>query len=83
MISYAIAMIAEGQEVDFIRVVYIVRPTKTLPARVAIFEKELTDEMLMKQVGVSENMKKSINAVQQNPDLADIVFRENLLSTWN
>ena len=81
--SYAVAMIADGLEVDSIRVVYIIKPTKTLPARTVIFEEELTEKMLMEQVLVMKNMQRSINAVRENPELADIVFRENLLSSWN
>ena len=81
--SYATSLIADGTEVDSIRVVYIVKPTIKLPARVFIFEKELTNEMLMTQVGIMKNMEKSINVVRENPELADVIFRENLLSIWN
>lgn len=83
MTAYAMALIAEGKKVDSIRVVYIIRPTKTLPARVKVFEEELTDEMLMEQVEIMELMKKSINVVNQNPELTDVIFKDNPLSMWN
>ncbi len=83
MLDYAFSIIADGGEVDSIRVVYIQKPTKKIEARIWIFEKEVTDEMLFQIVEIKENMKKSINAVAQYPDLADVIFRDNPLSLWN
>lgn len=83
MSSYAMALIANGKEVDTIRCVYIQKPTTKLPARIYVIDKELTDEMLFRTVGITENMRKSIVLVQDNPELVDFVFRENPLSMWN
>lgn len=83
VLEYAFGLISEGIDVESVRIVYIQRPTKKLPARIWICEEEITDEMLFKAVAVTENMKKSINAVQKHPELEDVIFRENHLSTWN
>ena len=80
--SYAFAMIAEGIEVDTIRAVYVQRPTKTLPARVWIFDEELDDKMLLTMVDTIEMMKGSWNAALEYPDLTKYLFRPNRVSKW-
>ena len=80
--AYATALIAEGKEVDTIRVVYIQRPTKTLPARVWTIDEELTDEMLLRTVDTIEMMRGSFNASLEYPDLTKYIFRPNFVAKW-
>jgi len=82
LMSYAFAMIAEGKEVNTIRVVYIQRPTKTLPARVWTFDEEVNDELLLTMVDTIEMMKGSFNASLEYPDLTKYLFRPNRVSKW-
>ena len=77
LLVYAFMMIAEGKEVDFIRVVYIQRATKTLPPRIWTFDEEVTDKMLLGIVDTIELMKKSWNAGVEHPELLDVLFRPN------
>lgn len=82
MLTYAFALIADGEEVNSIRVVYIQKQTTKLPPRIWIYEKEVTDQMLFEVMKIQENMKKSINVVAEHPEYEDIIFRENPLSMW-
>ena len=80
--SYAFAMIADGKEVDTIRVVYIQRATKTLPARVWTFDEELDDKLLLTMVDTIEMMKGSWNASLEHPELTKYLFRPNRVAKW-
>jgi hypothetical protein len=80
--AYAFAMIAEGKEVDTIRVVYIQRPTKTLPARIHVFDEDLDDKLLLVMVDTMEMMKGSFNASIKYPELTKYLFRPNRVAKW-
>ena len=80
--AYAFMMIAEGHEVDTIRVVYLVRPTKTLGPRIKIIDEELDEQTLLDMVNTVELMKDSWNAALKYPELARLLFRENRIAKW-
>ena len=80
--AYAFMMIAKGYEVDTIRVVYIQRPTKTLPARIWVFDEELEDKQLLVMTDTIEMMKGSWNAAIEHPELTKYLFRPNRVAKF-
>jgi len=82
LVAYAIALKAQGKEVNGIRIVYIQRPTKRLPARVHIVDEELTQQMIEATKYSIGLMRDSWNLVQDNPELAPVVFRPNPVAAW-
>ena len=75
MLAYAYALRKQGYEINRIRVVYGVKPTKTIGARCItvtenidyLAEKLITDTL--KLIG------ESVHAVKDNPNLAYLIFK--------
>lgn len=75
LLSYAYAFRSKGYEINRIRIVYGVKPTKTIPARCIVVtenidfmaEKLMTDTL--KLIG------ESVLAVRDNPNLAYLIFK--------
>ena len=80
--AYAWMMIAEGKEVESIRVVYLVRPTKTIGPRVRVIDEDLTDETLFDMKDTIEMMVGSWNAGKEYPHILKLLFRPNRLAKW-
>ena len=82
LMMYVMGMIAKGKKVDTIRVCYIQRPTKTIGARVWVFDKEVTDDMLIKANYYLQLQSESIRLYLENPKLRGLIFRPNPLAMW-
>ena len=82
IMMYALAMIAEGKEVNTVRVCYIQRPTKTIGPRVWVFDKEITDDMLIEANYYLQLQVTSLQLYFENPELRDILFRVNPVASW-
>ncbi len=80
--AYAFMMIAAGYEVNTIRIVYLVRPTKTIGARIKIIDEELDEKTLLTMVETVEMMKESWNVSIKYPELTKILFRPNRIAKW-
>jgi hypothetical protein len=82
IMMYALAMIAEGKEVNTIRVCYIQRPTKTIGPRIWVFDKEVTDEMLIEANYYLQLQISSLELYFTNKELRALLFRPNPLASW-
>ena len=82
LMAYAKMLIDNGIEVDTIRVIYIVRPTKTIAARVVTIDKEITSEMLLRANHTSKLMIDSWQMALANPKMAELLFRPNPMSKY-
>ena len=75
LLSYAYALRQHGYEINRIRLVYGVKPTKTIPARCIVVTEEidyLADKLIddtLKLIG------ESVLAVKNNPQLAYLIFK--------
>ena len=75
LLSYAYALRQQGYEINRIRLVYGVKPTKTIPARCIVVTEEidyLADKLIddtLKLIG------ESVLTVKNNPQLAYLIFK--------
>lgn len=75
LLAYAYALRQKGYEINRIRIVYGVKPTKTIPAR-CIVVTETIDYMAEKLI--DDTLKligESVHAVKDNPNLAYLIFK--------
>ena len=81
LMAYA-TMAKQTYEVGTIRVVYIQRPTKTLPARIHVMDHDITDDDWISAAHDIELMAETWRLVEENPQLAPLVFRPNKVAKW-
>lgn len=75
LLAYAYALRQLGYEINRIRIVYGIKPTKTIPARCVVVTENI-DYMAEKLI--SDTLKligESVHAVKTNPNLAYLIFK--------
>lgn len=81
-LTYAYAYKERGIDIDAIRIVYITKPTKTLPARVFVFERKIDQfnfNWIEHQVNIAA---KKLELVKAEPALQDVIFTPNPTSYY-
>ena len=76
-VYYALMEKLEGIKIDKFRIVFIQRPTKTIGSRIYIAE---WDSNLELGKDLLNNILQTIDIVDNQPNMKDIIFRENPLS---
>lgn len=75
LLTYAYALRQQGYEVDRIRLIYGVKPTKTIPARCVVVTEEI-DSMADKLVNDTLKLiAESILLVRERPELTHLIFK--------
>jgi len=75
LMAYTKLMRSKGNYVDRLRIVYIVRPTKTLPARVFVVNHMITDQDEKDFEDVLEIMKRTITLTKEQPELIPVLYK--------
>lgn len=75
LLTYAYALKQQGYEIDRIRIIYGIKPTKTLPARCIVVTEEIdyVSEKLVKDT--LELIAESILIVREKPELTHLIFK--------
>ena len=83
-LAYAKCYEAQGYTVDRIRIVYCVRPTKTLPERLFVVTQQITEEDWELIDNTLELMADSILYSQEHPETIPLIFKSQKLKgiTW-
>ena len=81
MLAYAYADRARGINTDRIRLVYTVRPTKTLPIRVFEVNHMIQDHDWLLIENTLSLIAESITATRNNPELTHLIFKSMSLKT--
>ena len=75
LLAYAFAYRARGEEIDRIRLVYTVRPTKTLPARIFEVNEVISDDDWKLIEDTLELIADTVVLVKKQPELAYLLFK--------
>lgn len=75
LLTYAIALRLKGIEINRIRIVYGVRPTKTLPARYFKVTEVITHEDEKYIMDTIKLISESVVKVKEDPSLAHLIFK--------
>jgi len=75
MLAYAYADRERGIDTDRIRLVYTVRPTKTLPVRVFVVNHMIQESDWLLIEGVLDLIAESVLAVKKDPTLTHLIFK--------
>jgi hypothetical protein len=83
LLSYAYALERKGMPVDYIRLIYGVRPTKTIPARCITVTEEYdsnAEDLIVKTLTL---VRDSINIIREKPELTYLIFKSMDLKEKN
>ena len=75
LLSYAYALTQEGYDINYIRIIYGVRPTKTLDARCVVVTEQITDEMWKLIDDTLLLVAETVDTVRQQPEMAYLLFK--------
>ncbi len=75
LMAYGYMLKAEGKEVNRLRITWIVKPTKTLPARLFIVNHEVTDKDWKEFDDILKIMIDSIKLTRSNPEYSHIIYK--------
>jgi len=75
LMGYAYAYRANGIKINRIRIVYTVRPTKTLPVRIFPVTHEITQEDWEKIEDTLNLIAETVLTVRSNPELTHLLFK--------
>jgi RecB family exonuclease len=75
LMSYAYALRSNGVLIDRIRIVWVVKPTKTLPARVFVVNHMITNEDWQDIQDTLELMKQTIMLQRSNPEYTHLLYK--------
>ena len=75
LMAYAKMLKEEGKEVNRLRIVWIVKPTKTLPARLFVVNHEISDKDWKEFDDVLTIMVDTIKLTRSNPEYIHILYK--------
>ena len=75
LLAYAYALRQHGYEVDRIRLIYGIRPTKTLPARCIVVTEEIDYKADKLVKDTLELIAESVLIVREKPELTHLIFK--------
>ena len=76
LMLYAYMFRHNGSLVDTVRIVYGVRPTKTLPARCFVVTEAITEQDWIDTQNYLKLVVETIKAVKEYPNLAHVIFKD-------
>lgn len=75
LLAYAYAMRDKGLLVDSMRIVYAIRPTKTIGARCLVIEEPITDQLMYEAIQTFKLIADSIEFVRKYPEHTYLIFK--------
>lgn len=75
LLSYAMALKAQGNRVDYIRLIYGVKPTKTLGPRCFVVTEEVTPEAEKSIQDIFDLVKETLELIDKHPEYIHIIFK--------
>lgn len=75
LLAYAYAMRDKGMTVDSMRIVYAIRPTKTIGARCLVIEEPITDQVMYEAIETFKLIADTIKLIREHPEYIYIIFK--------